>query len=171
VAIVTPAAEPSVSASPEPVAPSIVVFVRHAEKAADGTPDPPLTERGQRRAECLATLLAPFEPDRLLSSEYQRTRSTVAPLARVTGLEPAVIEAGDFTAWTAALRELPPDSRVVISGHSNTIPAWTSALGVELSGLDDKGNIPHDDYDRLIQVVLDAEGHALASTTIAYCKE
>lgn len=171
-----PAAEP-VAPTPElhgaaRAAPaSIAIFIRHAEKAADAGADPPLTDRGQRRADCLATLLTPFEPDRLLTSEYQRTRDTLAPLARATGLTPAVIDAADLAGWTTALRELPPGSRVVIAGHSNTIPAWVATLGVQLEGLDADGNIGHDEYDRLIEVVLDEHGHAITSATFAQCVE
>lgn len=167
---------PAAAPVPAPVAaasvtPSLVVFVRHAEKASDGTADPPLTERGQRRAACLATLLGPFEPDRLITSEYQRTRDTLAPLAGATGLTPTVIPAADLDAWTSTLRALPPGSRVVISGHSNTIPAWVAALGEPLEGLDEEGNIGHDDYDRMIEVVLDEHGHTMARATFSYCTE
>lgn len=159
-----PEAEPAGAAT-------VVILVRHAEKAADGSGDPPLTERGQRRAECLATLLRPFAPDHLLTSQYQRTRATLEPLARATGLTPRVIDASDDEAWARALHQLPPGSRAVVSGHSNTLPIWVAALGVELGGLDAEGNIPHDDYDRMIQVVIDVRGRTVTSFTTAYCVE
>ncbi|MEM7158575.1 MAG: histidine phosphatase family protein [Myxococcota bacterium] len=161
------AAEPAEAPGPA----TVIVFVRHAEKASDGTPDPPLTERGQRRAECLATLLGPFEADVVLHSEYQRTRNTVKPLSDALGVNPTVIEAGNLQAWKDALNTVPPGSHVVVSGHSNTIPAWVQALGAKLPGLDEHGNIPHDDYDRMVQVVLDGEGQLLTSYTTAYCTE
>ena len=157
------------AAAPGPA--TVIVFVRHAEKASDGTPDPPLTDRGLRRAQCLATLLRPFEADVLFSSEYQRTRNTVKPLSEAIGVEAQVIEAGDAKAWGEALQGVPAGSHVVVSGHSNTIPAWVQALGAKLPGLDEHGNIPHDDYDRMIQVVLDGQGQLLTSYTTAYCTE
>ncbi len=69
----------------------------------------------------------------------------------------------------SALRDLPPGSRAVVAGHSNTIPGLVSGLGGQLEGLDDRGHIPHDDYDRLIHVVLDAQGRTVTSYTTAYC--
>lgn len=165
------AADRPTTTEPEPAPATVVLLVRHAEKETDGTPDPPLTERGRRRAECLATLLAPFEPDHLLTSEYQRTRSTIEPLARAAGLTPTVIEASDGEAWAAALHGLPPGSRAVVSGHSNTLPEWVAALGGRVHDLDEDGNIPHDDYDRMIQVILDGRGRAVTDFTTAYCIE
>ncbi|MEX1364188.1 MAG: phosphoglycerate mutase family protein [Nannocystaceae bacterium] len=156
--------------TPAPAAATVVIFVRHAEKASDGTSDPPLTARGQRRAECLAALLDPFEPDTLLSSEYRRTQATLAPLARATGATVETIEAGNAEAWATALQQLPAGARVVVSGHSNTLPAWVAALGTRLESLDPEGNIPHDDYDRMIHVIV-GEGRAAVSFETAYCVE
>lgn len=157
---------------PPPSAPAtVVIFVRHAEKASDGTADPPLTDRGLRRAECLATMLGPFAPDHLLTSQYQRTRATLEPLVEATGITPVVVEAGDAEAWATALTELPPGSRAVVSGHSNTLPTWVEALGGHVDDLDDEGNIPHDDYDRMIEVIVDGRGRTVASVTTAYCVE
>lgn len=153
-----------------PAAATVVIFVRHAEKASDGTSDPPLTERGQRRAECLATLLGPFEPDQLLSSEYRRTQDTLAPLARATGRTVETIDAADAEAWATALQQLPAGARVVVSGHSNTLPAWVAELGTQLDDLDPDGNIPHDDYDRMIHVIV-GEGRAAVGFETAYCVE
>lgn len=160
-------AEPGTTADDDA---TVVIFVRHAEKAADGTSDPPLTARGQRRAECLATLLGPFEPDQLLSSEYRRTQATLAPLARATGRTVETIEASDAEAWATALRQLPAGSRAVVSGHSNTLPAWVAELGPPLDGLDPDGNIPHDDYDRMLYVIV-GEGRAAVGFETAYCVE
>lgn len=171
-----PAPAPVTRASAEPTAvkseaATVVVFVRHAEKADDGTPDPPLTERGQRRAACLAALLEGFEPDHLLTSQYQRTRATLEPLAAARGVAPEVVEASDDQAWAAVLHELPPGSRAVVAGHSNTLPAWVAELGGEVQGLDDQGNIPHDDYDRMITVIVDGGGRFVTSYTTGYCME
>lgn len=151
--------------------PTVIIFVRHAEKQSDGTRDPALTERGERRAECLGRLLKPFEADHLFSSPYARTRATIAPLAAASGLEPKVVDAGDLATWTSTLQGLPAGSRAVVAGHSNTIPALVGALGSSLSGLDDKGNIPDDDYDRMVQVSIDGQGRVHSSYTLAYCTE
>ncbi|MCA9710518.1 MAG: histidine phosphatase family protein [Myxococcales bacterium] len=153
-----------------PVEPAVILLVRHAEKAADGTPDPPLTARGVERAECLAQRLSAFGPTHLLATQYQRTAATLQPLARATGLEIVVIEAQDHAGWARALAELPPGARAVVAGHSNTLPGLVAALGGRLEGLDAKGNIPDDDYDRLVHMVRHEPGRATSYTT-AYCAQ
>jgi phosphohistidine phosphatase SixA len=148
----------------------VILLVRHAEKASDGTPDPPLTERGVRRSECLARMLEGFAPTHLLATQYQRTAATLRPLAAASGREIAVIEAQDEAAWSRTLSELPPGARAVVAGHSNTLPGWIASLGGRLGDLDAKGNIPDDDYDRLVHVVRHGPGQA-TSYTLAYCTE
>ena len=163
--------EPAVASNREPeatAAPVLVLMVRHAEKADDGTPDPPLTEPGRERAACLAAMLHGFAPTHLFSSTYQRTRATLEPLATATGLTPTLIDPKDDAAWQRALRELPPGSRAVVVGHSNTLPALVAALGGRVSGLDAEGNLPHDEYDRLVHVVAFGPGHATSYDT-RYC--
>lgn len=163
--------EPAAASNREPeatAAPVLVLMVRHAEKADDGTPDPPLTEPGRERAACLAAMLHGFAPTHLFSSTYQRTRATLEPLATATGLTPTLIDPKDDAAWQRALRELPPGSRAVVVGHSNTLPALVAALGGRVSGLDAEGNLPHDEYDRLVHVVAFGPGHATSYDT-RYC--
>lgn len=179
-ATATPAEAPSALRSPaEPAviheheaeataAPVLVLMVRHAEKADDGTPDPPLTEQGRERAACLAALLDDFAPTHLLATTYQRTRATLEPLATATSLVPTIIDAKDDAGWQRALRELPPGSRAVVVGHSNTLPAWVAALGGRVSNLDAEGNLPHDEYDRLVHVVAFGPGQATSYDT-RYC--
>lgn len=162
--------DPSAQGESEPqaTAPVVLLMVRHGEKADDGTPDPPLTEQGRERAACLASLLQGFSPTHLFSTTYQRTRATLEPLAKATGLTPTVIDAKDADAWQRALRELPPGSRAVVVGHSNTLPALVAALGGRASGLDAEGNIPHDEYDRLVHVIAYGPGLATSYDT-RYC--
>jgi len=163
--------EPSPSETEQaatPAAPVLLLMVRHAEKADDGTNDPPLTEQGRERAACLAALLQGFAPTHLFATTYQRTRATLEPLAAATKLEPTLIDAKDGEAWQRALRELPPGARAVVVGHSNTLPALVTALGGRTSGLDAEGNIPHDEYDRLVHVVTYGSGQA-ASYDTRYC--
>ncbi len=163
----TPADEPAAEPA---AAPMVIMLVRHAEKAKDGTPDPPLTERGVRRAQCLARLLDGFGPTHLFATQYQRTAATIAPLAEASGISVTTIEAQDGPGWGQALGELPAGARVVIAGHSNTLPALVSMLGGQLDRLDPKGNIPDDDYDRLVHVVHDGS-RLVASYTTGYCTE
>jgi glucosyl-3-phosphoglycerate phosphatase len=58
----------------------------NAEARFQGQTDIPLNETGQAQAERAARLLAALRPDMIFSSDLQRAASTVAPLARMTGL-------------------------------------------------------------------------------------
>lgn len=62
-----------------------IVLVRHCESTGL-EPEAPLTARGLAQADALATRLAPFTPDLIVSSPFRRARQTVAPLATACGL-------------------------------------------------------------------------------------
>ncbi len=125
-----------------------VVLVRHAEKA-DDSKDPPLTEKGRERADSLVRLLGRTDVDAIYSSEYERTQATVAPLAAASGLRTEVISAREPEVLLETLRNHAPDDVIVVSGHSNTLPAMLSELGA--------ANVPtieHHEYDRVFLVTL-----------------
>jgi phosphohistidine phosphatase SixA len=146
-----------------------VFFVRHAEKAKDGTPDPPLTDAGHERAQCLVDVLKQTNPKRLLTTQYQRTRQTLDPLATAFGRKTEVIPADDTAAWLETLRGLSPGSTTVVAGHSNTLPQLIGELGGRLHDLDDDGNLPSYEYDRLFVVTLDRAGRATSTHTLQVC--
>ena len=112
-------------------APSLVVLVRHAEKASGA--DPGLTAAGQRRAEALAEALAHAGIRHILSSDAQRTRATAAPLAESLGLNVEAIGfgpgglAGHRQHLLARVQAL--DGAVLVVGHSNTVTELAAALG------------------------------------------
>ncbi len=60
-------------------------LIRHAEKQADGSRDPALTEIGKNRSEQLAVWFQDKNITEIWSSDYKRTRDTATPLA--TGLD------------------------------------------------------------------------------------
>ena len=130
---------------------TVVFLVRHAEKGSEGK-DPPLTDAGSARATCLAGMLKDAGVTHLFATEYQRTQLTVAPLAAALGLEVVVLPPADGDALIEQLDGLPPNSVAVVAGHSNTVPAIAAALGGGMTDLDEKGYIPHETYDLLVQV-------------------
>lgn len=106
-----------------------IFLLRHAEKADDGTSDPPLTEAGRERAAALADLLEDANITGIYTSDYQRTRQSVEPLAEQTGIELNLYDPRQLSATADLLKTLP--GRYVISGHSNTTPELVRLLGGE----------------------------------------
>lgn len=158
-----PAAEPGAGPITEAVAgrPTTVILVRHGEKADDDPRDPGLSAAGEARARTLARLLGQAGVTHLFTSEFRRTRATLAPLASAAGHEPTIVPAADPAALLAALAALPAGSVAVIAGHSNTVPALVTGLGGEVHGTvaSPAGPLlPDDAYDRLFMVVRPVRG-------------
>jgi broad specificity phosphatase PhoE len=111
-----------------------IVLVRHAEKAAAPANDPPLTDAGKARAESLSVALADFAPEAIIVTPFARTRGTAEPLATRFGLTPVLApQVGTIPqradSLAAMVRGNYDGKRVVIIGHSNTIPGIIGALG------------------------------------------
>jgi phosphohistidine phosphatase SixA len=113
---------------------TLVIVVRHAEKAATGGRDPELSAAGQARAEALAAALAGSPIDQVFVTEYRRTSETAAPPLQRARLHPTRVAVGERTvaaharAVAAALDSLPAGSAVLVVGHSNTVPAIVAAV-------------------------------------------
>ena len=139
-------------------APATVVYlVRHAEKADDGSDDPLLTADGTHRSQVLAGLLADAGITRILSSDFNRTRDTAAPVAEALGLEVEIYDPRALDELADRLRG--SGERVLVSGHSNTTPALVELLG----GVPGEAIREADEYDRLYVVVMGPDG---ASTVL-----
>ena len=135
------------------------VLVRHAEKADDGTRDPPLTAAGREQARKRHGALADAPLVAAYASDYRRTQQTAQPTAdahrlAVAGYDPAR-PAAEFA---AQLLQRHPNGSVLVVGHSNTVPGLAAALcRCTVAPLGDQ------DYDRLFRIGVDAQGHALLS--------
>ncbi len=132
--------------------PTVVFLVRHAEKVDDSR-DPELSEAGKIRATQLARVLADAGIERVLSTDYIRTRDTAAPVADALGLEVELYDPRDLPG--AAAEIVARGGRALVVGHSNTTPAMVAALGGE-SGL----TMEDSDYDHLYVVTLGEDGEA-----------
>lgn len=117
------------TAAQEPTAVTTVFLVRHAEKVPDGSRDPALTPAGEARAAALADLLEEAGLTAVYSTDYRRTRDTVAPLAERLGLELSLYNGRDLVGLAAALKRTP--GRYLVSGHSDTTPNLVGLLGGE----------------------------------------
>ena len=101
-------------------------LVRHAEKQADGTRNPHLTEKGTERANKLASILKYYKIDAVYSTDYHRTKETAKPIATtnnvtITLYHPFKLDFKKFLSDTKG-------KNVVIVGHSNTTPNFVNKL-------------------------------------------
>ena len=122
--LVRPIAEAMAQAS-EPA--TIVYVVRHAERAEDGTNDPPISEAGEARSRLLVPMLRDVALTHVHTTDFRRTRATVAAIAETRGLEPRLYDPRDLPAFAERLRATP--GRHLVVGHSNTNPELVAALG------------------------------------------
>lgn len=129
-----------------------LIIVRHAEKVADGTKDPALSEEGISRANRLAAMLESQAIQAIYSTPYQRTRLTVAPLAAKKSLK---VDDYDPTSKTfvSDLIQKNRGGTIVVVGHSNTVPGMLN----QIIGKEEFKNFDDADYGNLI-IVSVAEG-------------
>ena len=156
----------------EPKQPITVIALRHAEKEKARTPDPGLTEVGEARAKDLARLLEHAGVRHLYSTPYIRTRSTLEPLAELTGIEIEPYSPRDLGALEQKLRDLPSGSVAVVAGHSNTTPQLVRVLGSEISNLHDYGGMKEvlgeEEYNRLFLTTRTPSGQLLKTLELRY---
>jgi phosphohistidine phosphatase SixA len=112
---------------------TVVVLVRHAEKAAP-TGDVALSPAGEARAAALAAALRDAGVQAVLTTQLRRTGQTAEPLAAAMGLTPEIVPIGGdapehAARVAAAVRQRHQGHTVLVVGHSNTVPAIIAALG------------------------------------------
>ena len=127
-----------------------IFIVRHAEKQKDGTRDPALTQEGTQRAEKLKEMMRSIKLDAVYATNYKRTQLTVQPSADQAKLKVNVMPAGDVAATAKAIKN-GKQQRILVAGHSNTVPALLRELG---AAAEDVPTISEKDYDNLFLVVI-----------------
>ena len=143
-------------AAPSPAAPAtVVLLVRHAERAP-GSGDVPISDAGQARAQALAEVGKGAGVSAIITTQFQRTQQTAAPLATALGLTPVVVATGTVAAKhvadVAAAVRAQSGKTVLVVGHSNTVPAIVAALGGPRFR-----DYCEPEYDNLVVMVLDNE--------------
>jgi broad specificity phosphatase PhoE len=140
------------------LAAEVIFIVRHAERET-GEGDDGLSAAGKERAGRLAAMLRDVRITHILTSNLRRTAETAAPLARATGLTSVPIaipgagaggvapEKLQIQRTVQAVKDLPAAARVLIVGHSNTVPMLLEALGVA-----EVITIPATEFDNLFIV-------------------
>ena len=149
----------SVAVAPGRGATTIVVVVRHAEKATDDARDPSLSAAGESRARVLLSLLRNAGISDIYTTQYKRTRQTAEPLARELAIsitERPINSANAATYASDITREILAKSAgkgVLVVGHSNTVPDIVRALsGTTVPAIADA------EYDHIFVVVVPSSG-------------
>lgn len=112
-------------ASDNDISVSTLFLLRHAEKAGTMQSDPELNNEGKLRAQRLAQMLSDANISAIYSSNFERTKQTVVPLAKQLSLEIELYDPRSDSILT-----LLRNSRhnAVVVGHSNTIPMMVNSL-------------------------------------------
>src|ERR1043166_6809469 len=97
------------------------ILVRHAEKVADGSQDPELSQAGIERSIKLAELLKNTKIDAVYSTNFKRTRNTVSAVAKEKSLETKLYESSKPAEIDRMISEN-TGKTILVVGHSNTIP-------------------------------------------------
>jgi broad specificity phosphatase PhoE len=130
------------------------ILIRHAEKADDGTDDPPLNEVGQQRAKALTDHLSETDITAVYSTPYKRTRRTVDAIAKQKGLEIQEYDPSGPQILNDML-EANRGGTVILSGHSNTTPMLVN----KLIGEERYQQFEDSDYDNLFLVIASEVGN------------
>jgi broad specificity phosphatase PhoE len=139
---------------------TVVYLVRHAEKASNDR-DPLLSEAGQKRAECLATMLADSGIESIYTTEFKRTQLTAEPLAKKLGLAVVPVPGADVKGVAEKIAA-EAGKTVLVVGHSNTVPTIIEKLGVGT-----KVTMADSEYDRMFIVTLN--NGVATMTSLRYC--
>lgn len=108
--------------------PTTFILLRHAEKEMKkNTNDPDLSEAGKKRANRLALMLDKTHITAIYSSDYQRTRQTVQPLAQRKGLTVQTYVPNKEEDMDMILAKN-KGGTILVAGHSNTIPQFANYL-------------------------------------------
>ena len=138
---------------------TVVIVVRHAEKAGPSG-DVPLSPEGVERARALVNVARQAGVSGIITTQFQRTRQTAAPLAESLGIAPQVVEATGAASDHAravvdAIQARYTGRTVLVVGHSNTVPAIVAALGVPPFP-----DLCDEEYDNLFTVIVSPDGSA-----------
>ncbi len=122
-----------------------VLLVRHADRQ-DGADA--LTAAGSARAQTLARVLEKSGIRAIYTSEAVRTQQTAAPTASLLGITPVAVAASDVAGLVSAIRSNHYGQKVLVVGHSDTVPQIISEFGGPLV------TIGSNEYDNLYALTL-----------------
>ena len=138
-----------------------VVLVRHAEKELGAISDAPLSPEGEQRADRLANMFGDAQAfgrlRRIYVTNTRRTQQTALRLSQRLGINSEVVDAKTDSAELARrVLEENRGGRVLVVGHSNTVPEIVKAL----TGDEAVPPIGEEEYDTMYVVTVPSIGKA-----------
>lgn len=113
--------------------PTVVLIVRHAEKATDAE-DSPLTDAGTARAQALVNVAENAGVSAIYTTQFRRNHDTAKPISErtnvaVTEMPVDLQNPGDYGKRLASdILEKHRGQTILVVGHSNTVPLIIEAL-------------------------------------------
>jgi 2,3-bisphosphoglycerate-dependent phosphoglycerate mutase len=107
-----------------------VILLRHAEKDVSATADktnPDLSPEGKERARRLVKTIKKYKPDVIYSSDFIRTKMTVAPLAEKRKRQVEIYDHKKLDELAALIMN-GKGKRILVVGHNTTTPALANLL-------------------------------------------
>jgi broad specificity phosphatase PhoE len=106
-------------------------LVRHAEKVTTdpNNRDPLLTEKGEKRAIFLTKKLKKKKLSAIYSTDFQRAKLTVRPVAEKQKLDVKIYEPKNLKSFVTKIIQENKGGKILIVGHSNTVLETIEALG------------------------------------------
>ena len=111
------------------------IILRHAEKDTTVAcsqmmqADPPLNSKGQERAQSIVRKFKRYKISTIYSTNYNRTKSTVLPLANAMGLSINNYDPKQLKTFADELITQANHSKtILVVGHSNTSPRLVNLL-------------------------------------------
>ena len=129
----------------------MIILVRHAELQAAAMAGPkqvPLSQTGSARAERLAGMLKDAGIDAIYVTDFVRTQKTAEPLSHELRERMTVLPKGDPRELVARLHKEHASQKVLLVGHTDTLPGILKALGYPTDV-----KIDSDDYGNVFVVV------------------
>jgi 2,3-bisphosphoglycerate-dependent phosphoglycerate mutase len=137
-----------------------IILVRHAEE--DRSKEQiPLTDAGSVRAKELAWVLQNVKIDAVFATPSVRTKSTARPMAEAKGLDTNVYsykEYSELQPFVDSILKKYRGKTVLISGHSDDVPAMISMLRKDFGTGENVRVIDKPIYDNLFIVFVPTNG-------------
>ncbi len=137
---------------------TIIYLVRHAEKITidPNNKDPLLTERGQQRSNDLVNKLKKNKLSAIYSTDFQRTKLTVKPIADKQGLPIKIYDPKQIKSFVNTILQENKGGKILIVGHSNTVLETIEAMSTTRP----IAEIKDQEYDYFFTVKIAKEGTA-----------